>query len=106
MGQWLGQVKVRYGMFPQGLYNINHMPIPENIGIVMPTDYDEKRFLSQRTPKLVWSLWPRRCHVSNKWIWLELAYRAQYIITGPGDPAIWTRWYSREEMLVLKLKGY
>jgi hypothetical protein len=99
----MGKVTVRYGMFPQGLYNINHMPMP--MEIYMPTDYDDKRFLSQNNTKLVWSLWPRRCQVSRKCMWLTLAYRAQYIITGPGDPAIWTRWYSREEMLILKLKG-
>ena len=97
-------MKVRYGMFSQGLYNINHMPMP--MEIYMPTDYDDQRFLSQNDTELVWCLWPRRCHVSRKWMWLTLAYRARYVITGPGDPAIWTRWYSREEMLVLKLKGY
>ena len=90
-------------MFPQGLYNINHMPIPE---FYQPEIYDHKRFLSQNDTELVWSLWPRRCQVSRKWMWLTLAYRARYVITGPGDPVIWTRWYSREEMLVLKLKGY
>ena len=100
----MGQVKVRYGMFPQGLYNINHMPIP--MQIYMPTDYTDKRFLSQDDTELVWSLWPRRCHVSGKLLWLTLAYRARYVITGPGDPAIWVRWYSRKEMLLLKLKGY
>ena len=99
----MGQVKVRYGMFPQGLYNINHMPIPEHIG---PDRYDNQRFLQRAETELKWLLWPHRCAVSNKWLWLTRAYRAMYVITGPGDPCIWTRWYSREEMLVLKLKGY
>jgi hypothetical protein len=99
----MGQVKVRYGMFPQGLYNINHMPIP--MQIYMPTEYDDKRFLSQKDVELKWSLWPRRCHVSGRWLWLTRAYRAMYVITGPGDPCIWYRWYSNTEYLVLKLKG-
>ena len=91
-------------MFPQGLYNL---PIPQYIqDFNMPTDYDDKRFLSQNDTELKWLLWPRRCHVSRRWMWLTLAYCARYVITGPGDPAIWTRWYSRKEMLVLKLKGY
>ena len=97
---------VKYGMFPQGLYNINHMPIPESIGIVMPDDYSEERFLERAYTEVKWSLWPRRCHVTGKWMWLTQAYRAVFVITGPGDPAVWTRWYSSEEMLVLKLKGY
>ena len=82
---------------------IYSMPIPE---FHDPDQYDHKRFLSQGWNQLCWSLWPRRCAVSNQWLWLTLAYRAMYIITGPGDPAIWVRWYSRKEMLVLKLKGY
>ena len=98
-------MKVRYGMFPQGLYTPStYMPMP--MEIYMPTDYDDKRFLSQNDTELKWILWPRRCQVSRKWMWLTLAYRARYVITGPGDPAIWTRWYSRKEMLILKLKGY
>ena len=91
-------------MFPQGLYNTNHMPIP--MEIYMPDDYDEQRFLSRAVPELRWCLWPRRCQVNRRWMWLTLAYRAQYIITGSGDPAVWTRWYSNEEMIILKLKGY
>jgi hypothetical protein len=80
------------------------MPIPD---LSMPDYYSEEHFLSQvRRPEVKWSLWPRRCHSSGRRLWFTLAYRAQYIITGPGDPAIWTRWYSCEEMLVLKLKGY
>jgi hypothetical protein len=88
-------------MFPQGLYN--SMPIPEHIG---PDNYNDRYFLGRARIELTRSLVPRQCHVSRKWMWLTHAYCADYIISGPGDPAIWTRWYSREEMLVLKLKGY
>lgn len=80
------------------------MPIPESIGIPMPDDYDDKKFLSRAYVNLKWSLWPRRCHASGQWMWLTQAYRAQYVITGPGDPAIWYRWYSNTEYLMLKLK--
>lgn len=80
------------------------MPIPESIGIPMPDDYDDKKFLSRAYVNLKWSLWPRRCHASGQWMWLTSAYRAQYVITGPGDPAIWYRWYSNTEYLMLKLK--
>ena len=90
-------------MFPQGLYNINHMPMPE---LNMPENYSDKRFLERALINLKWCVWPRCCHVSGKLLWFTQAWHAIYVITGPGDPAIWTRWYSREEMLVLKLKGY
>jgi hypothetical protein len=88
MGQRLGQV----------------MPIPESISITMPDDYDDQKFLSRAKPELKWALWPRRCHVTGRWLWLTQAYCADYVITGPGDPAVWTRWYSSTEMLILKLK--
>lgn len=90
-------------MFSQGLYNL---PIPESIDLSIPEYYSNERFLSRAYLNLKWCWWPRRCHVSGRWIWLTHAYCADYIISGPGDPAIWTRWYSREEMLILKLKGY
>lgn len=73
---------------------------------MMPNEYDDKRFLERALPKLLWCLWPRRCHVSKRWLWLTLAYRADYVITGLGEPAVWTRWYSNDEFVVLKLKGY
>jgi hypothetical protein len=95
MGQRLGQVRVRYG---------NHMPIPENISITMPEDYSEERFLKRARTELKWSLWPRRCYSSGRWLWLTPAYRARYVIKGPGDDAVWTRWYNTTEMLMLKLK--
>ena len=90
-------------MFPQGLYNINHMPIPE---FTMPENYSEEKFLDRAIIEVKWSVWPRRCHASGRWLWLTQAYRAMFVITGPGDPATWYRWYNRKEMLMLKLKGY
>ena len=87
-------------------YKRNRMPIPESISICMPDDYDDKRFLSRAYLNLKWCWWPQRCHVSGKWVWFTEAYRAMYVITGPGDLAIWIRWYSNTEYLILKLKGY
>lgn len=75
-------------MWPGFTYS---MPIPEHIG---PDGYNHRRFLSQGWNQLCWSLWPRRCYVSGRWLWLTRAHRAMYIISGPGDPAIWVRWYS------------
>ena len=81
-----------------------NMPIPESIRITMPEHYTDENFLRRAETELKWSLWPRRCHASGRWLWLTQAYCAMFIISGPGDPAIWTRWYSRPEMLMLKLK--
>jgi hypothetical protein len=86
-------------MYPQGL---NEVPMP--FEIYYPSDYDDKRFLARAWTYLKFVWWPKRCHVSGKWLWFTFAYRADYVITGPGDPAVWTRWYSSTEFLLLKLK--
>ena len=96
MGQRLGQV-----MWPGFSYS---MPIPEHIGD--PDGFSDKQFLSRAYSNLKWCWWPQRCHVSKKWMWLTPAYRAMYVITGPGDPCLWFRWYSNTEYLLLKLKGH
>ena len=88
-------------MFPQGLYNL---PIPDSISICMPDQYNDEKFLSRAYLNLKWCWLPQRCHVSGQWLWLTRAHRAMYVITGPGDPCIWIRWYSCTEMLILKLK--
>jgi hypothetical protein len=87
-------------MWPGFTYS---MPIPD---FSDPDNFSDKRFLERAYCNLKWCWWPQRCHVSGHWMWLTQAYRAMYVISGPGDPAIWIRWYSREEMLLLKLKGY
>lgn len=86
-------------MWPGFTYS---MPIPEIDG---PENYSDKRFLERAILQFTWCLLPRRCGVSGRWMFLTKAYCAKYVISGPGDPAIWTRWYSDAEMLVLKLKG-
>jgi hypothetical protein len=86
-------------MFPQGLYTV---PMP--FEIYMPDEYDDDRFLRRAWTKLKFLWWPKRCHVTGHWMWLDYAYRADYVITGPGDPAVWTRWYSSTEFLILQLK--
>ena len=83
-------------------YQVVFMPMPFEIH--MPDNYNDQRFLSRAWVHLKWVLWPKRCHVSGKWLWFTHAYRADYAITGPGDPAVWTRWYSTTEFLILKLK--
>jgi hypothetical protein len=78
--------------------------MPTSFEICYPSDYSDERFLSRAWTHLKFLLWPRRCHVSNRWLWLTTAYRADYVITGPGEPAVWTRWYSSAEFLLLTLK--
>ncbi len=55
--------------------------------------------------ELKYSLWPRRCFYSNKWIWLTKAFKGTSLITGPGAPEFESRWCEQKEYLFLKIKG-
>ena len=55
--------------------------------------------------QLKFSLWPRRCTYTGKYLWLKRAYRGVAMITGPGDPVYEIRWCDREQYLFLKIKG-
>lgn len=51
-----------------------------------------------------WSLWPRRCYRSDRWIWGP-AVTAEAIWTGPGEPIRERRWLHRDEGLITILKN-
>ena len=55
--------------------------------------------------RLSFALLPQRCHISNKLIWLEDAYKQTARWTGPGHPIYETRWYDKHEFLIAQLKG-
>jgi hypothetical protein len=49
-------------------------------------------------------MWPRRCAITKKRLWLTLAYRVENIWTGPGLPAFEYRWYERKEFLFQRIR--
>lgn len=55
--------------------------------------------------ELKYSLWPRRCHYTGKYLWFTLAYMGTSMLTGPGEPIFDYRWCDRKEYLFLKIKG-
>ncbi len=55
--------------------------------------------------ELKYSLIPRRCSYTGKWLWFTLAYQGVSMLTGPGDPIFDIRWCERHEYLFLKIKG-
>jgi len=59
--------------------------------------------------RAVWTLefaWlPRWCDITQRIIWLQLAYCGRATWTGPGDDAVETRWHDRHEHLIYTLKG-
>lgn len=66
---------------------------------------EEKIFLSQARWQLKRSLWPRRCQVSGRSIWLRLAYRGIAVWTGPDDSVREVKWLSRQEFLFGRIAG-
>ena len=94
MGQWLGQVKVRYGMYPQGLYNMS----------ISGMDWMHESFYGKAKWELQFLLRPRRCEFSNRWLWLCNAYKGTAVWSGPGEPVYEYRYHSTAEHLIWKLK--
>jgi len=50
-----------------------------------------------------WSVWPRRCYRSERRVWGR-AVRMQAVWTGPGEPIVETRWFHRDEAVIMMLK--
>jgi len=54
--------------------------------------------------KPAWTLIPRRCDISGKWL-LGKHMCGTLVITGPGDPVVVKVWNHRHEHTMLRLKG-
>lgn len=67
-----------------------------------PQTYDN--FNDRASFRRAYSIWPRRCYNTKRWIW-GLAMRGRSIITGPGEPLVIDRWYHRHEAVIMTLKG-
>lgn len=55
--------------------------------------------------KLAFVWWPSRCDITDKRLWLCMAYRGTAMWTGPGDPVYETRWHEKNEHLIWEIKG-
>ena len=55
--------------------------------------------------QLKFAIFPKKCHLTGKRIWLTKAYKQTAMWTGPGDPAFEYRWYDKKEFLIARLKG-
>jgi hypothetical protein len=54
--------------------------------------------------KETFALIPRRCDLSNRWIWGRHVCGTR-MVTGPGDPVTIKIWNHRHEHTIYKLKG-
>ncbi len=51
------------------------------------------------------TLIPRRCYYTGKYLWLKKAWYGTAMVTGPGEPVFEHRWCELEQFLFLKIKG-
>jgi hypothetical protein len=70
---------------------------------LMWTDSDFKRRCVGAQLEFVW--FPKTCHYSKRRLWLEKAYVATAMVTGPGEPVFEHRWVHRDEFLLQRIKG-
>lgn len=53
--------------------------------------------------KFAW--FPKKCHITDKILWLKRAYMQTAMWTGPGDPLFEYRWYDKDQFLLARIKG-
>lgn len=82
-----------WAVFNGGKYN------PKSLKAV-----DDKQYWNMRWRRVTWLrkfvIWPRRCSLTDKYIWLQYAYIGQIMLTGPGDPVFLTEWHREDEHLI------
>lgn len=69
----------------------------------------DREFDAEFYRRSVWELkfcwWPTRCDRSLRKIWLKWAYEGTWMICGPGEPITMTRWLTKEEFIIYRLRG-
>jgi hypothetical protein len=78
------------------------MPMPEYV--YMHSNMDA-HFYVRATWKLQVVYWPKKCELTNKWIWPgSHAYQGTAIWHGPGEPIEEVRWHNSVDHLLWLLK--
>jgi hypothetical protein len=78
------------------------MPLDE---LVYRPLFSQREFYRRAYWQLKFVLWPRRCDLSDRRIWLKRAYCGTVVITGPGDPVYEYRWLTKESFVTAALGG-
>jgi hypothetical protein len=65
-------------------------------------EYDTFEYRAEICEIFAW--WPRRCWITNRWMWLAHVIRGEATWYGPGTPVVEKRYYNSAEYLMYKLK--
>ena len=55
--------------------------------------------------ELKFVLFPKKCELTGKLLWLAYAYKQTAMWTGPGDPVFDYSWYDKDNFLLARIKG-
>lgn len=67
-------------------------------------DYKFKKYVT--VTEYTFILFPRKCHSTNKWLWLKFAYKQTAMYTFlPGGAMFEYRYYDRDQFLMKKIAG-
>ena len=58
------------------------------------------RFVDKAHWELKFTWLPKKCDITGRRIWLEMAYKGTAIWTGPGEPIVEVRWHEKLEHLI------
>lgn len=64
---------------------------------------DQDLFERQAQYHQRWSIWPRRCYRTQRWVWGP-AVCAEAVSTGPGPAIVEQRWLHRHAHMIMILK--
>ena len=71
----------------------------------MGVDFEQHDVFYDRAQyEYVWCLWPRRCYLTQKKLWLTWALRGRSVWTGPGDAVVEDRWFDRDQALIMFMR--
>lgn len=66
----------------------------------------DRQYLDRSYIELVRAIWPQRCAITNKWLWIKPAIRVRTVFTGPGTPILIDRWIEPKAYTLQCLKGW
>jgi len=84
-----------------GIMDPMRMPMDSVTGSPPSEDYGLTRAISWH---LHFCLWPRKCFLTEKTLWLEQCYMGSRMITGPGEPIFVDYYIDKFEFLLWQLK--
>lgn len=66
----------------------------------------DAEWLDRSQVRVLRPLWPRRCLITNKLLWIKPAVLIRRVIPGPGDYAVIDHWINHRAYTLQCLEGW